>query len=56
MVYKVKCNPDGYVEQYRVRLVAKRYNQREVLNSTETFTHVAKMVTVCTLFALVASS
>ncbi|PSS07979.1 Endonuclease [Actinidia chinensis var. chinensis] len=38
--------PDGTVKRYKAKLVAKRYNQIEGLDYRETFTLVAKLVTV----------
>ena len=45
-IYTVKQNPEGKVERYKARLVARGYSQTYGIDYDETFAPVAKMNTV----------
>lgn len=45
-IYTVKQNPEGKIERYKARLVARGYSQTYGIDYDETFAPVAKMNTV----------
>ncbi|GJZ61742.1 retrovirus-related pol polyprotein from transposon RE1, partial [Tanacetum coccineum] len=55
-VFRIKYNASETVERYKARVVAKGFNQKESIDHIETFTPMAKMVTVKTILVLASTS
>ncbi|KAK4381916.1 Retrovirus-related Pol polyprotein from transposon RE1 [Sesamum angolense] len=53
-VYRLKKKSDGTIDRYKARLVARGFSQSYGLDYEETFSPVAKMVTVRSIFSLAA--
>lgn len=54
-IFKVKRNSDGSVNRYKVRLVAKGFNQQEGFDYNKTFSPVVKPATILIILTLAIS-
>jgi len=54
-VYKVKHNADGFVSGYKARLVAKGYAQTYGIDYEETYSLIAKMITIRVIIIMATS-
>lgn len=54
-MYTVKYRPNGSIERYKVRLIAKRFIETHRINYLKTFSHIAMLITIWILLSLAAN-
>jgi hypothetical protein len=54
-LFKKKLRPDGTIDKYKTRLVAKGYTQKKDKDFFDTYSLVARLTTICVLLSLAAS-
>jgi hypothetical protein len=53
-VFKKKLRPDGTIDKYKARLMAKGYTQKKGEDFFDTYSPVARLTTIQVLLSLVA--
>ena len=51
-LFKIKLKPDGSLDKFKARLVAKRYAQKEDFDYFDTFAPMTRIASIRVLFAL----
>ncbi|KAL0426996.1 UNVERIFIED_CONTAM: hypothetical protein Slati_2874400 [Sesamum latifolium] len=51
-IFKKKLKPDGFVDKFKARLVAKDFKQNEGIDYFDTYSPVARLTTILVLIAL----
>jgi hypothetical protein len=54
-VFKRKLKPDGTIDKYKARLMGKGYTQKEGEDFSDSYSPVARLITICVLFSLAVS-
>lgn len=51
-IYKIKRRADGKIKRYKARFITKRYTQREGIDYMETYSPVARLITLRYILAV----
>jgi hypothetical protein len=54
-MFKKKLRPDGTIDKYKTRLAAKGYTQKEDEDFFDTYSPVARLITIHVLLSLAVS-
>jgi hypothetical protein len=54
-VFKRKLKPDDTIDKYKARLMGKGYTQKEGEDFSDSYSPVARLITICVLFSLAVS-